>query len=389
MTEQTTQVTQPASATADRPPTRVEVRSLRKSFGSGQGVVRALDGIDLTVDAGEMVVLLGPSGCGKTTLLRSIAGLERPDDGEIDINGRCVYSAARKAFLPPEARDLGMVFQSYALWPHMDVRTNVAYPLRCRRVPKAQVRPRVDAVLDAVGLHGLAERLPSQLSGGQQQRVSLARAIVANPSVILFDEPLSNVDAKVREQLRREIVRLQREFGFGAIYVTHDQSEAGALADKLVIMSAGHIEESGSPEQLYAQPHTSYVATFMGSTNELRGVLGRPDDPAGGVTVATAAGDVQGELVTPATPAAEVAAFFRPEACVLSEIRPEVPANVWRGRLRQRMFMGTYAEVVVELEVPGEGAVSVIVYTNAVTRWQPDQQVWLHVPPSAVRVIHD
>jgi iron(III) transport system ATP-binding protein len=385
MTEQTSQL---PSKAAERSQTRVEVKALRKTFGSGNAVVHALDGIDLTVAPGEMVVLLGPSGCGKTTLLRSIAGLERPDDGEISISGRCVYSAAKKIMLPPEARDLGMVFQSYALWPHMDVRTNVAYPLRCRRVPKREIGARVDAVLDAVGLNGLAGRAPAQLSGGQQQRVSLARAIVANPSVILFDEPLSNVDAKVREQLRREIVRLQNEFGFGAIYVTHDQSEAGALADQLVIMSAGHVEESGSPEELYAHPHTTYVATFMGATNELRGVLTEGQGTSEAL-LATQAGELRGLLVDPSATSTDVRAFFRPEACVLSETRPEVTANVWRGKLLHRMFMGTYAELMVELDLPGEERTSIIVYTTAVTQWQPDAQVWLHVPPSAVRVIHE
>jgi iron(III) transport system ATP-binding protein len=385
MTEQLSQL---ATRAVERSQTRVEVRSLHKHFGSGNAVVRALDGIDLTVGSGEMVVLLGPSGCGKTTLLRSIAGLERPDDGEIYINGRCVYSAANKVFLPPEVRDLGMVFQSYALWPHMDVRTNVAYPLRCRRLPKREIGPRVDAVLDAVGLTGLGARMPSQLSGGQQQRVSLARAIVANPSVILFDEPLSNVDAKVREQLRREIVRLQNEFGFGAIYVTHDQSEAGALADQLVIMSAGRIEESGAPEELYAHPHSTYVATFMGATNELRGVLRDADVPSNAM-ITTRAGEVRGLLVDPSVESKDVIAFFRPESCVLSDARPDATANVWRGKLLHRMFMGTYAELMVELELPNDENVSVIAYSNAAAEWGPDAPIWLHVPPSSVRLIHE
>ena len=246
----------------------------------------------------------------------------------------------------------------------------------------------MEAVLDAVGLSGLAGRMPSQLSGGQQQRVSLARAIVANPSVILFDEPLSNVDAKVREQLRREIVRLQNEFGFGAIYVTHDQSEAGALADQLVIMSTGHIEESGSPEELYAHPHSTYVATFMGATNELRGVLTDGQGTSDAV-LATKAGEMHGLLVNPSATSTDVVAFFRPEACVLSATRPEATANVWRAKLLHRMFMGTYAELMVELDLPGDERMSVIVYTNAATDWGPDANMWLHVPPSAVRVIHE
>jgi iron(III) transport system ATP-binding protein len=372
----------------DRSEIRIEVRSLRKTFGTGSAVVRALDGIDLTVAAGEMVVLLGPSGCGKTTLLRSIAGLERPDSGEIYINQRCVYNPAKKIVLPPEARDLGMVFQSYALWPHMDVRTNVGYPLRCRRVNKHEIAERVEAVLDAVGLHGLDRRMPSQLSGGQQQRVSLARAIVANPSVILFDEPLSNVDAKVREQLRREIVRLQSEFGFGAVYVTHDQSEAGALADQLVIMSAGHIEESGSPEELYARPHTTYVATFMGATNDLKGVLvDGSEGPEG--TLATDAGEVRGLVVSPKAGSTSARAFFRPEACELSAEQPQTSVNVWPARVQHRMFMGTYAELLVELDGVGDEPVNLIVYSNTATAWEEGTKAWLHVPPAAVRLIHE
>lgn len=385
--QMTEQRTRPRAGTVERSQTRVEVRSLRKAFGSGAAAVHALDGIDLTVAAGEMVVLLGPSGCGKTTLLRSIAGLERPDAGEIWIDERCVYSATRRIFLPPEARDLGMVFQSYALWPHMNVRENVAYPLRCRRVPKRDINERVDAVLAAVRLHGLGDRMPAQLSGGQQQRVSLARAIVANPGVILFDEPLSNVDAKVREQLRLEIVRLQDEFGFGAVYVTHDQSEAGALAKKLVIMRDGNVVESGTPEQLYAQPHSSYVANFMGTTNGLAGVVSEAFET--GAVVTTPAGPVQGVPADPVTLSDEVGAFFRPEACVISPTRPEATTNVWAGRVLHRMFMSAYVEYLVQLDLPGGEDVRILVSTSTDAPWKADETVWVHVPPTAVRVIHD
>ncbi|MDE3078339.1 MAG: ABC transporter ATP-binding protein, partial [Chloroflexota bacterium] len=233
---------------------RVAVRNLTKVYHTRRGPVLALDNVSLEIAAGEILVLLGPSGCGKTTLLRCIAGLERPDSGELYVQGRPVFSSSTHVWLPPERRQLSMVFQSYALWPHMTVFENVAYPLRNVKVPAAEVRERTEAVLGVVGLGAYAPAYPGQLSGGQQQRVALARAIVANEGVVLFDEPLSNLDAKVRERLRVDLLALQRDIGFSALYVTHDQTEATALGDRIAVMSTGRMAQSGTPVEIYDRP---------------------------------------------------------------------------------------------------------------------------------------
>ncbi|RZA13144.1 MAG: ABC transporter ATP-binding protein, partial [Lysobacteraceae bacterium] len=250
----------------------VEVRNLTRRYrGKGAGgqasVVTAVDDVSLSVRAGELVVLLGPSGCGKTTLLRSVAGLDRPDAGTIQINGRSVFNAGANLFVPPEDRHIGMMFQSYALWPHMTVAQNVAYPLASSRGRAETFAPQVAAMLDKLGVSGLGHRYPGELSGGQQQRVALARALIASPSVILFDEPLSNVDAKVRRRLRAELRELKARTNFAGIYVTHDQEEAMELADTLVVMDSGRIRQSDAPRHVYAHPASLYVAEFVGEMN--------------------------------------------------------------------------------------------------------------------------
>jgi ABC-type Fe3+/spermidine/putrescine transport system ATPase subunit len=241
------------------------LEGLTKRFGT----VTAVAGIDLTVPAGEVVSLLGPSGCGKTTTLRMVAGLERPTAGRIRVGGRIV--ADRGTHLPPEARGMGMVFQSYAVWPHMTVFENVAFPLRQRRDPR--LRERVGTILETVRLSHLAARYPSELSGGQQQRVALARALVAEPAVLLLDEPLSNLDARLREELRTEIRRLQQQLGVTAVFVTHDQAEALALSDRVCVMQAGRVEQMGPPHLVFREPATRFVAEFMGWRNLLQGRL--------------------------------------------------------------------------------------------------------------------
>ncbi|MBV9811555.1 MAG: ABC transporter ATP-binding protein, partial [Acetobacteraceae bacterium] len=251
----------------------VSIRDLRKTYPGRRTGPPALGGISLDVAPGEFVVLLGPSGCGKTTLLRCIAGLEQADAGEILLAGDVVFSAQRGIALPPEERRLSMVFQSYALWPHMSVAENVAFPLRSTRLTRAETEDRVRRVLELVALDGLADAYPGRLSGGQQQRVALARALVANSRLVLFDEPLSNLDAKVRDRLRGELSTLQRQLGFGAVYVTHDQAEALALADRLVVMQAGRIAQVGPPVDVYLAPGSRYVADFLGGANEIAGTL--------------------------------------------------------------------------------------------------------------------
>lgn len=239
------------------------------------GAVEVLKGIDAQFEEGSVVCLLGRSGSGKTTLLRSIAGLEEPSKGAIRIDGRPVYDAAARINLPPERRDLGFVFQSYALWPHKTVFENVAYGLRLRGVSKADLAAKVQAALDGVGLGQLAGRYPSQLSGGQQQRVAIARALVYEPPVILLDEPLSNLDAKLREEARIWIRSLIKRLGITAVFVTHDQAEALAIADQVVLLDDGRLVQSGSPEDLYERPATLFASEFMGTNNTLTLALER------------------------------------------------------------------------------------------------------------------
>jgi len=241
----------------------VTIRGLTKRYGD----VTVVDELDLDIADGEFLTLLGPSGCGKTTTLRCVAGLERPDSGEIRIGRRVMVSAAGGQFVPPEKRDAGMVFQSYALWPHMTVRGNVAYPLRMRRRPRSQIPGLVHEALSMVGLDHLADRSVSALSGGQQQRVALARALVARPSLLLFDEPLSNLDAKLRTSMRAELHSLHKRVGTTSIYVTHDQIEALTLSDRIVVMHDGRIHQVGTPEEIYAQPADQFVADFIGFEN--------------------------------------------------------------------------------------------------------------------------
>lgn len=245
----------------------VRVTAVRKTFGG----VPALQGIGFDVPLGSTVSLLGPSGCGKTTMLRLIAGLETPDAGRISIGDTIVFDSERMVDLPSEKRQIGMVFQSYAVWPHMTVGDNVGFPLKIKRVPAKEIEARVRDVLNLVGLSGLGERPSTNLSGGQQQRVALARAIVHEPRLVLFDEPLSNLDAKLRHQMRTELKLLQDRLGFTAIYVTHDQHEALALSDTVIVMNHGRIEAIESPRELFTHPRTPFVANFLGFDNMYEG----------------------------------------------------------------------------------------------------------------------
>ncbi len=245
----------------------VRIEHVFKRFGD----VTAVSDFDLTVKDGEFVSLLGPSGCGKTTSLRMIAGFERATEGEIYIGDHCVSSHIKNTFVPPEKRDIGMVFQSYAVWPHMTVTENVAYPLKIQKVPKEERAARVAEMLKLVHLDESASRYPHQLSGGQQQRVALARALVMRPGLLLLDEPLSNLDAKLRESMRFEISSIQKELGITVIYVTHDQSEAMTMSDRVVVMSRGVIQQIGTPYEIYRNPANKMVADFIGLVNFVEG----------------------------------------------------------------------------------------------------------------------
>jgi len=328
---------QAASADARQP--RILVRNLTKRFRSHRSTVLALDNVSLEIGQGEKLVLLGPSGCGKTTLLRCVAGLEMPDEGEIEIDGRLVFSSRRGIAVRPDQRGTSMVFQSYALWPHMTVFDNVAYPLTNMRVPVAQQRERVTAVLQSVGCAAFAQRYPGQLSGGQQQRIALARAVVAREGTILFDEPLSNVDAKVREQLRVELVALQKRLGFTALYVTHDQTEASAFAHRIAVMDMGRIAQFGTPRDIYARPASRHVAEFTGANNELEGVVTGLHD--GLLRIDTPVGPLLALHDGQAGPGSEVSLLFRPENLRFASGEG---SNRFPVTIESTMFLGLYTE---------------------------------------------
>lgn len=328
---------------------RISARRLRKTFGKkGRERVHALDDVSLDVSPGEFVVLLGPSGCGKTTLLRSIAGLETPETGEIAISEKTVYSSSSRVNLPAEKRGINMMFQSYALWPHMTVFDNVAYPLRSHKIAKDEIASRVTALLGRIGIPELADRYPSELSGGQQQRVALSRALAVDPSCVMFDEPLSNVDAKVREQLRVELVEMHRRMGFSAVYVTHDQVEAMQLADRLVVMRNGAIEQEGTPEEIYGSPRTRYVADFIGQCNQIEGTV--KEVSAGVVSVETDLGVIQADALDRQwSKGDQVVLIVR-----LEDLRvvdgEATTSHHRRATVRARMFAGATTEYLVEVD---------------------------------------
>ena len=272
---------------------------------------KAVDNIDLDIKPGDFVTLLGPSGCGKTTTLRMIAGFESPDEGEIYLGDEAINA------LTPNKRDTAMVFQSYALLPHYNIFDNVAYGLKLRKMDKATIKEKVTKILKLVGLEGMESRMTNQLSGGQQQRVALARALVIEPGVLLFDEPLSNLDAKLRVSMRTEIRRIQQEAGITAIYVTHDQSEAMALSDQIIIMEKGVVAQIGTPQEIYYHPASEFVADFIGEANFLRGPLSNKAGDAGVVTVEGTAVDVVGVENLPE--GKDCTLVLRPESAVLAD----------------------------------------------------------------------
>jgi iron(III) transport system ATP-binding protein len=307
------------------------------------GAVTAVGGIDLDVSEGELVVLLGPSGCGKTSTLRCIAGLEETSEGTISIGGKVVSS--KRVNLPPEKRSIGMVFQSYALWPHLTVKQNLAFGLRLRKLPRPQIEERVRAALELVGLDKFGDRSAGELSGGQQQRVALARATVLEPDILLFDEPLSNLDAKMRERMRVEIRNLQRRLGITSIYVTHDQQEAMVIADRIVLMNAGRIEQVGSPKEIYRRPRTRFAADFIGSTNVFPGVV-LTSEPQAVVSVGN--GHSLRSVDTGFAVGTHVEVLVRPEYLHVSTT-PLDGANVMEGRIADVIFLGNLGEVLVQV----------------------------------------
>jgi iron(III) transport system ATP-binding protein len=308
------------------------------------GTAQVLCGVSFELQPGEVLALLGPSGSGKTTLLRSVAGLERPDKGKIEIRGKVVFDATTGFEIPAEQRGLGLVFQSYAIWPHRSVFENVAYGLRLRRVPDAEIRQKVGDVLKRLGLDHLADRYAHQLSGGQQQRVALARAIVYNPPVLLLDEPLSNLDAKLREDARAWLRELIKQIGNSALYVTHDQTEALAIADRVLLLDRGVIQQEGPPEKIYGQPTSRFSAEFMGSNNRFEGKIaevskGRARLEGDGWTL-------WGKLETEKIPGATGTALVRVERVRLVESGGE---NHLKMQLKSALYLGERWEYVLQV----------------------------------------
>jgi iron(III) transport system ATP-binding protein len=310
----------------------------------------AVNGVTFRVERGRILTLLGPSGCGKTTTLRCIAGLETPTAGSIHIAGELVASVSQRRHVPSDKRNIGMVFQSYAVWPHMTVAQNLELPLEVRRVPADERRKRVGNALELVGLAGLGDRYANRLSGGQQQRVALARAIIYNPRLLLFDEPLSNLDAKLRERMRHEIRKLQREVGITSVYVTHDQAEAMIISDRIIVMNRGRVEQEGDARTLYTRPASAFVATFLGVANLVPGVV----EPAGSDHARTAivirsAGGEHTLLyadVPPGgqPPSGEVYLTIRPEDVVLRCSPLADAPNVLSGRIAFVNYLGNLVE---------------------------------------------
>ena len=354
----------------------VVIENVAKTYRSAKSQVRALDGFNLSIARGEVVALLGASGCGKTTSLRCVAGLEQPDQGRIFIGDKLVFSDQDRVNLPPEKRHLGMVFQSYALWPHMTIGENLAYPLSNSSLSRVEIAARVREALDTVACGHLVDRLPSELSGGQQQRAALARALAYQPRLLLFDEPLSNLDAKLREKMRVELSMLQNRLGFAAIYVTHDQTEAMTLAHKVVLMHDGKILQAGTPREVYERPATAYVASFVGTVNFAEGVCatgGAVNMPFGSIQLRQ-----RSQLTGP------VLLGIRPEHLAISRVASQERDN-FSGRIIAVSYLGSAISYLVEM-APGvewsvSGPAALEFPVGEVVNIRADATRWLVFPP--------
>ncbi|HXR87422.1 MAG TPA: ABC transporter ATP-binding protein [Stellaceae bacterium] len=354
----------------------IQLDRLSKSYGP----VSAVAELSLEIAKGESLTLLGPSGCGKTTTLRMVAGLERPDVGAIRFDGRPVVSIADGINLPPEKRNIGMVFQSYAIWPHMTVAQNVAFPLKVRRLDAATIRERVRAALTMIGLGGLEDRPATRLSGGQQQRVALARALIHEPALLLLDEPLSNLDVKLREQMRVELKLLQARLGLTLIYVTHDQSEALSLSDRIAVLNRGHVEQIGTPRALYERPETPFVRDFLGKSVTLPG---RVRSLAAGHAAIELVGDRNALIECPVPAGLDLAAdrevevSLRPEAIRLANGQ----GGALTGIVEAVLYQGERSECEVKI-----GSSALCVYLPSGSRAAPGDKIALAIEPSAARL---
>ena len=333
----------------------IEIKNLFKRFKK----VVAVNRIQLEVNEGEMLTLLGPSGCGKTTTLRCIAGLEKPEEGDIIIDGKPMLS---EGFVQPSNRGIGMVFQNYAVWPHMKVFNNIVYGLKLQKLSRQSIQEKAQKVLELVGLGGLEDRYPGQLSGGQQQRVALARALVTNPKVLLLDEPLSNLDAKLREELRFEIKSLVRRMGITSVYVTHDQAEAMVISDRIAVMDSGNVVQIGTAHEIYEKPANKFVADFIGTMNFMPGEVVEVLPDATGVYVRTEFSEkilctTSGK--TAASPGEKVYASIRPEDVEVFTEPPQAVENLFKGIIAHKAYLGNFLfffvninDTMIRVQVP-------------------------------------
>ena len=348
----------------------VELRGLTKRYGE----TAVVDNVSLTIEHGRLVCLLGPSGCGKTTTLRLIAGFVEPSAGEIRVGDHLVSSPART--IPPERRNMSMIFQSYALWPHMTVAQNVAYGLDLRKVDRETIKRKLEAILATTHLGPLADRYPGELSGGQQQRVALARALIVEPETLLLDEPLSNLDANLREEMRFEVRRLHDQYRYTTVYVTHDQSEAMTTADVIAVMNGGKIEQAGSPEEIYERPRSEFVARFIGSSNVIRGnVLDDCHLSCAGAKLRCSGGKFN--------PGREGAIAVRQHVIRLWAKKPDAMDNVLPGTVVRQVFLGSSRDYMVEI---ADGT-PLRVVASAAENIPQGASVWLYLPPDRCRVL--
>jgi iron(III) transport system ATP-binding protein len=348
----------------------VELRGLVKRYGP----LAVVDDVSLTIEHGRLVCLLGPSGCGKTTTLRLIAGFVEPSAGEIRVGEQVISSPSRT--LPPERRNMSMIFQSYALWPHMTVAQNVAYGLELRKVDRETVKSKLKAILETTHLEQLAERYPGELSGGQQQRVALARALIVEPETLLLDEPLSNLDANLREEMRFEVRRLHDEYRYTTVYVTHDQSEAMTTADVIAVMNQGKIEQAGSPEEIYDRPRSEFVARFIGSSNVVKGkALDESHLSFSGCTLRCTGAKL--------VPGSDGAVAIRQHAVRLWAGKPDKVENVVPGTVTRQVFLGASRDYMVET---ADGT-QVRVVAGPNENIPQGSAVWLDMPAERCRAL--
>ncbi len=367
----------------------LSVRSLNTEYKTKSGpAVRAAQDVAFEVPPGKFFTLLGPSGCGKTTTLRSIAGLERPTSGEIEVGGRLVYSSSKNVFVPLNRRNFGMVFQSYAIWPHMSVYQNAAFPLEVRKrgLSPAQIKDKVATVLKAVALDHLTDREATKLSGGQQQRLALARALVMEPELLLLDEPLSNLDAKLRERMRFELKRIQRELGVTTIYVTHDQAEALALSHEIAVMNEGRIVQIGSPRAIYDRPYSRFVAEFIGNSNFIDGTVLGAENGTSHWRIRGAMGDLVAISDTPLKAGQNVTLSIRPENVELADdaFSGGGTLNLFSGKVDQRIFLGDYADFQIRL-----GNILMMSRAHPALRASVDETIHMRMSPDSCVVLHE